>query len=440
MALDVAGNGRTLLLFRRGGRGVLLERAPGESRLQPVSAHFRGKTTPFPTGEAYGVAVGDDGTAVVAWRPEVGGRPGLGVLTRPAGGTFELRRPVEPEGSLFSSPNSTTLYGISLGEKPSPPPDDRNADLSVALAADGRYAVGWTVERRLPFGDRPRAARALAGTVGDDPGRPVTLGCACRAVNGVAALSALDGPGLAFTDNVDDGIFPAGGGRLTLARADAKPSSPTPAPRLTLRVVSQTLRFAQPLTLRVRCDRACEVRGLVARRHRGRRRGGDASPRGLGGTTLTRAGSARLSISPPPLAALAPRRPQRVRVVVRAYAADGIRHTTRSAWVRLTRRLPRPLGPLLDVRARRVARGVAVRWRFPEVRRNVIFAVEGLRRPNGTPHRFRLYMSLEAKGRHRFRVLLRTRPGDRLRFVRVTAVAYPAKPRQVVVPIAPARR
>jgi len=89
------------------------------------------------------------------------------------------------------------------------------------------------------------------------------------------------------------------------------------------------------------------------------------------------------------------------------------------------------------VRARREGRSIFVTWRTKEPARQISFVVEGRRRRSQPPRAIRLFAVVQGRGRTRFRTRLDLEPGDRVRFVAVTAGAnvFPTVQRTVVVPV-----
>src|ERR671914_616340 len=292
--LSVAPDGRAL--FAHDGQGMVqvYERGSGE----PAFARVRRLRSRLDTWERPEVAVAADGSALVAWRGEEdeGAEDVLALSRRGAGawtGPVAVHRNRRADASLGEA------YAIlfSTSRKPSPPDDSGNTGLRVAIGPDGSFLVSWGMERRLPLGDRSLAARMVEGEAGGGVSLSETAGCRCRSVNGVLPLELAGGELLlGYTDNVtrffDLGLeFPTGSGRLHLAEA-GPPGPGGEPPRLGIRAPrATTLGYGNRLSVRVGCDRACDLRAYVA--------GGRGRMRGVAVATLGTAGTTRRSLGEP---------------------------------------------------------------------------------------------------------------------------------------------
>jgi len=396
VALAVAPDGRALLAHDGQEMVQVYERAAGE----PAFARVRRLRSRRDAWQHPDLAMAPDGSAVVAWRGNeaagsedvfVASRRGTGPWTSPA--AVQRRR----EDRSFT----VEFLFSSGGDRPSPPHDGDNTGVGTAIAPDGRYLVGWGVERRLAFGDRLLAARMVHGQAGGAPSRAESAGCRCRAVNGMAPLALGGGELLlAYTDNVTRtlslGIDMASRlGRLHLAEPGPPGMGPEP-PRLTVRAPrARTLGFGNALRLGIGCDRPCDLRAYVVD---GRGRG-----RGVAVTTLPQAGTVRLAIKPSSDEHLAPPAGGRSRIVVHGFAPNGRAFATRAVPIDLRRKPVRPLPRLVDVRAVRQGRSVVVTWGTDRPARRIRFEVaRQLSRRRVLPE----VESLLGRGRRRFRVRL----------------------------------
>ncbi len=444
LALAVAPSGRALLSFDGDSRVRLRERTTADGPFAPVRVPRPPRdvraSMALPrvlrAGSAMpALALRDDGGAVLAWRtttdPLASDDGRVAVSTRAPGAGFARARLVDPRpGPKIGSVVQMLL--ISGGG----PPFDHSGDLAprVALGPDGRFALGWTRERRTPFGDEPIVAKAAFGALDGTLGSQATISCACRSVDAVAALIVDGEPAVAYTDNVSADFWlrrelPGGDGRLhlwTASRSAADrppPSFAVGAPR------TQRLRWRDPLVVRVRCSAACDVRGSVE--------GKEHRLRALGSTALAGPGSVRLRLWATFERPVVPAGSRRVRVAVRVAARNGRRLALRRLWVPAQRRPRPPLPRFRDARVVRRGDGaLVVSWRYPARPRGVRFGVAGeLRRRNANvPLRLQRYP--EPNARHRYRVVLRPRPRDDLRGVLLTAYqSQTARIRRLLLPL-----
>ena len=266
------------------------------------------------------------------------------------------------------------FFSFSSGsDRPSPPHDGDNTGVGAAIAPDGRYLVGWGVERRGPFGDRPLAARMVHGQAGGAPSRRRERGLPLPRRQRLAPLALGGGElMLAYTDNVTRtlsfGIEEASRfGRLHLAEPGPPGVGPEP-PRLTVRAPrARTLGFGNALRRGVGCDRPCDLRAYVV--------DGRGQGRGVAVTTLPQAGTVRLAIKPSSDEHLAPPAGGRSRIVVYGFAPNGRTFATRAVPIDLRRKPVRPLPRLVDVRAVRQGRSVVVTWGTDRPARRIRFEV-----------------------------------------------------------------
>jgi hypothetical protein len=431
--LSVAPDGRAL--FAHDGQGMVqvYERGSGE----PAFARVRRLRSRLDTWERPEVAVAADGSALVAWRGEEdeGAEDVLALSRRGAGawtGPVAVHRNRRADASLGEA------YAIlfSTSRKPSPPDDSGNTGLRVAIGPDGSFLVSWGMERRLPLGDRSLAARMVEGEAGGGVSRSETAGCRCRSVNGVLPLELAGGELLlGYTDNVtrffDLGLeFPTGSGRLHLAEA-GPPGPGVEPPRLGIRAPrATTLGYGNRLSVRVGCDRACDLRAYVV--------GGRGRMRGVAVATLGGAGTTRLAIKPTFDDHLAPPSRGRARVVVHGYAPNARRFASRSVPVDLRRKPLRPLPQVLNVRAVRQDGAVVVTWETDRPAKRVAFRVRGrLSRRDRFPV---VEESVRGRGRRRFRLRVQLREVRELGDIEVIAVSVvrdrpPFDRRTHVVPV-----
>jgi hypothetical protein len=402
VALSVAPDGRALLAHDGQETIQVFERVPGA----PAFTRSRRMRSRRGGWEEPAVAVAPDGSAVVAWRgDDEAGSEDVFVASRRGTGPWASPAAVQRSGADRSS-LIVEFFSISFGGgRPSPPLDSDNMGVRAVLAPDGRYLLGWGVERRLPFGDRPLAVRVVPGEAGAGASRPEAAGCACRSVNGVVPLLAGGELLFAYTDNASRVVaveleIPRGSGRLHVA-GPGPPGLAPAAPRVRVRPPRPvTLGYGQRLRVRVGCDRACDLRAYVV--------GGRGRARGMAIATLRGPGTTRLAIVPGSSRHLAPPAGRTARIVVHGYAPNGRRFASRSVPVELRRKPLRPLPRLLDVRAVRRGGGVDVTWQTARPATRIRFEIVGqLSRRGDDPF---LEESVLGRGRRRFRVRLAGTP------------------------------
>jgi hypothetical protein len=432
LELDVRPSGEALLAFVDSFRLRLFERTNGG--FEQLRGFGRSGTFPGPAEPA--LAQAGDGSAVLAWRI---GEPDGPVRAVTRAGTAAFGRPVELGRTRPDA--SSGGFGISLSG--GVPYDESGGAVRAAIGAGGRAVVTWT-RRRAMRGERLPTAFAAVGRASGAFRRPARLSSPCRPADGAAPATLPDGRlGAAWTDNLTEVSFPGfelprAQGRLHLALADEPRPQPAKPPRVRVSAPRvKRLGFGDPLRVRVHCDRACDIRGLVPRRP------GDGrdiphvpvrGPRAAGTDSLAGAGSAVVRLVPGFDSHVAPKNPRRVRVLVRACSRGGDRFTTASTTVNVLRSPVPPLVRLLDVTARRRGRRVVVRWRTDRPARRVRFAVVGQAR-RGTRARPLQVRQRRGRGRTRFRVTLRGARGERVRWIRLFAVAtdQPTRERDVRV-------
>jgi hypothetical protein len=425
--LDLAetSDGRALLALT-GISPQVFERTAGDGAFASIARLDR-PGAGFSPGRDVSVTLGDDGAAVVAQTD------GAFVWTsvRPAGGTFAASQPlngIPPDDGSSGEFESLTLY------RPGGTPHDADgADLSTALRPDGRAAVAWIAPETS---SRAAAAMVATGTTTAGFSAPVRLGSACRSANGVQAIVLPDERlGVAWTDNADTtNLTPSdarGGGRLTLATADAPVAPAQPAPEPTVRVVgtARPQHPSRPLHLRIRCARGpCDVRAIATAwslPQPGSKVPKNApkeiadqilrpQPQSATVTAAVPANGATVDLPTYPGTTFAlPERAVHRSVTVLACSPDGrsTAQTTVAAHLRGAALLPMPR--ILDVRVTRAGSGVRVRWRSAKPVHDAAFVLIGLVDPaaQGTGRVVR------GHGRTSFSVTLSDPDGRRIRRV-----------------------
>jgi hypothetical protein len=353
LALAVAGDGRALVATDDYDGALVAERSPGGERFgaaRPLDG-VRGNVA---------LALRDDGAAFLAAHDPGDSDAGTFIRRRLAGGEFgptqelaaRLRRPEFGVGTAF------VVFGGIGDVEPAAP--------RVVLGAAGDVVVSWLRGRggALNAAATPWVAH---GTLSDPPLTAERFGSPARAAGGSAPVLTADGrAGLAWVDGAEGRPFLSAvgdrrPGRVHLAlRGGIAAASPAP-PSLRLEVPRRiALYAAQPLPVRVRCGRRCDVRVTAA---------GAAASRTAGPATL------RLALGPGPFRSVGT--PDGRRVVVRAAAAapGGVR-VTRASAVAVVRRKPAPALPrVLDLRARRRGDRIVVTWRTDRPARRAYFNV-----------------------------------------------------------------
>jgi hypothetical protein len=412
LALAVAPDGGALLAHGTSAGIRAFERPPGAAGFVPLAIPGMddGPDTFVPRSGVM-AAIRDGGGVVVAWRT------GFDPLT---GGVAAARResagplgPVQVVSRGVTEDDGSRSVGafVFFSAGVAPPVDPDNGVLRGALAPDGRVLLAWTAAVR----ESPAVPHVATGTLAGGFGEPQRLGGPLRGANGVAPLFLPGGQAaLAWTDN-DATIsvfygFPTGGGRLHLAvEGAAAPPEPT-VPRLTVRTAGRQRLFRlQPLPVAATCDRACDLRAVVA--------GG-----GTDGASLRDAGRAVLRVDrtggepPRPLTG-------RLRVIVHATAPGGQRLARVSAVVHVRHRRSLPVPPPLDLRARRRGNAIVVTWRTAFPARRAYYYVAGRRTRRAQPSDPGAVDLVDGNGRRRFSVRLRPERPAAVRWVAVGAVS-----------------
>ena len=267
LALAVAPDGRALLVAEGLDGLRAYERLPGQADFTRIPLPS------VPYVEDLAVALNADGGAVIAYRTDPWS---TAALVRSTGGAFReggdiaVRRlgNFRPLESAFASPLVS-----SLGAHAEPPDDMAGQDLAVALTPSGQMLMTWVQDEE---GERAASAYVARGTLTDGFGAPSRVGGACRSATAARPLRFDDDVlGVAWTDDArvdtrQGGLRRLGGGRAHVARdlAPSEPPASTPAaPRMTARLMGPpALRATEPLRVRVRCERACDVRAVAVAR------------------------------------------------------------------------------------------------------------------------------------------------------------------------------
>jgi len=267
LALAVAPDGRALLVAEGLDGLHAYERLPGQADFTRVPLPS------VPYVQDLAVALNPDGGAVIAYRTDPWS---TAALVRPAGGAFSeggdiaVRRlgNFRPTESAFASPLVS-----SLGTHAEPPNDMAGQDLAVALTPSGQMLMTWVQDEE---GERVASAYVTRGTLTDGFGTPSHVGGACRSATAARPLRFDDDAlGVAWTDDArvdtkQGELRRLGGGRAHIARdlAPGGPSASAPAaPRMRARLMGPpALRATEPLRVRVRCERACDVRAVATAR------------------------------------------------------------------------------------------------------------------------------------------------------------------------------
>ncbi len=268
LALAVAPDGRALLAAESLDGLHAYERLPGQTDFTRVPLPS------VPYVEDLAVALNADGGAVIAYRTDLWS---TAALVRPAGGAFReggdiaVRRlgNFRPLESAFAPPPLVSTVGRHAG----PPDDMAGQDLAVALTPSGQMLMTWVQDEE---GERAASAYVARGTLTDGFGAPSRVGGACRSATAARPLRFDDDAlGVAWTDDAhvdtrQGELRRLGGGRAHVARDLAPgvpPASAAAVPRMRARLVAPpALRAAEPLRVRVRCERACDVRAVAVAR------------------------------------------------------------------------------------------------------------------------------------------------------------------------------
>jgi hypothetical protein len=411
ISLSVTPAGEALVAFADFEALWLFERRAGRFvARRPRGTRLYGASEPA-------VAEAPDGSAVVAWRV-FGSEPGAGGVTairRRAHGRFSAPQELSPtpRDAGFGFGDSI-IIGIS---RASAPMDEAGRSVRAGIAPDGRAIVTW-IGRRTVRGER-RVPTAYAAVAPRPSGRfrhRRGFGSPCRPPNGAAPVRLRSGRlGLAWTDSVMsrrvEFELPRRDGVLHLALPRAK-KRPTPAPpRIAVRAPRIARFFSnQPLPIKVRCNRACDVRASLALP--------GASPRALGAASLAHRGTAAIRLHPiNGSEQIAPRGGGRLRLRVHACRAGAPRLRAVKRSVLAFRRPTPPFAQPFGVTARRHGRRIVVRWRTAIPARRVEYVVIGLKRRHSKQLISSVARVRSGHGRRRFRVVLHAPRGVRLRWV-----------------------
>lgn len=411
-AFAVAPAGAAVLEAQGSGGVVIFER-PGPGRRFRQQLVAEGETD---WQSAPALAVRHDGALAAAWRL-ADGRIRFAVRP-PSGGRFRIGTTGEPLGRRLDR----TLE-IVVGSMPR---DLGNLSPHIGFAGADSVVVSWVAARSLAALAYPPAAWMAVGTVRGRFGRARPLGSPCRAANGTSPDSDLAQPAVLFTDNLTeplagdigspDSEIPRGGGRL---HRSERPTAPPVAQPIRVRVSSapnQRLRYAQPLLIRVACDRACDVRAVVRGRH--------GRVRALGTTSLSAPGKVAMRLRPGLDDNLAMPRGRPTPVSVYACVPNGPVAGHRDLAVAAVP-LPAPEPPaIIGLRARRGPRGVRVTGRLSRrQRRGEGLLISAYRESPDDPI---LDRPVRLGRRTRFSVLLPAEPLASARWV--TAVTVTTQP------------
>ncbi len=420
--LATSPGGWALAAFQeaREGPPQVFERAPGGAFARVAVP----ETPDLRIRSGVAVAIRDGGGAVVAWR---GGRSdvsgGVEAVTREAGGPFGAVRTVaEPPGRVHYG-SSFVLDGLFDPLEPlgGPPFDGEDPSLRAALGSDGRIALAWTaVSGRPPL--RTLVAHAATGRLAGTFEAPQTLGSPMRETSDVVPLFLADGrAAVTWTDNAHG---PADGRFHVAVEGAPAPPAPT-APRLMLRAPRfQRLFASQSLRVTAGCDRACDLRTLVA------------GPRGYKGDarTSTRHLAGRGPLDAGSVDGVYRSRSRVVKIVVQATAPGGTATSMRRVRVRVARRPALPVQRPIDVTARRDGDEVVVRWRTAEPARRQYFFVAGYEtRDDDAVETAGAFDFVNAPGRRRFRSRLRPPEGSDVRWVVLATASLDSNVDRVVV-------
>lgn len=350
-ALLAAGSSADVSVWSRPAHGTALRRVlavqprfPEES-FSPLPADRASRVTSTSTPESPAVVAGPEETGAVAWRTRDGAVTAVTLGPRAAVGAPRTVLPRQPGGKVLDSPDAET------SPTPHPIAEEAYQSLSLALAADGRLALG--ASERLS-GVTPTGYGAV-GTLaaGLRPARRLT-GPARTETSVAALLDAAGAPQVAVADE-DGDLFDATlrpHGRLRSTAAVADPAAGAKAPAASLvgpRHV--TVRGGRPFPLRVRCAGACDIRADVA---------GSVI---VAGDSLAHAGTAVLRLANGD--ASGDGAGDRIRVHLRVSAPAALTASTLRGTL-LLRRLPRlPAPRLTAVRARRAGSTAIVTFSAP---------------------------------------------------------------------------
>jgi hypothetical protein len=346
-SLAVGADGTALVAFPGQHDDVLVaERAPGAG-FGPAS---RVGTARDPLAIYATVAIRPDGGAVVAWQSVLGGK--LQGVLRTQRGSFSAPVTLAPDSGLHIPKRILALYDALVGlggeEVTSDGPDEDGENPRATIAPDGRVLVTSSAiaQRGDVYLGGPRVTTiSLAG------GAPEShvLGAQLRQPSVITPVLTAEGtPAIAWTDNNER----TRDGRLHLALEGVADGVDPAAPRV--RLIGPTHRVLKPnedLRFTVRCSAACDVNLLL---------GGGLLAAGAD-VSLTHAGEQKIKLSgvSAPLATL---KGGPVKLLVR-YGAPGARRAAEKTLTLQLRRLPdAPRPRVLGAVARRVGKAIVVTW------------------------------------------------------------------------------
>jgi hypothetical protein len=398
-SLAVAPDGHALVAYSDGQAVQVAERAPGGT----FGAPTRVAELKDPLAANTKAELGADGRALVAWSGVATG--GVYLVTRAPGAGFSATTTLTPgEPKMGFDVFLNEQFG-GLGDW-----DWGGAELSTALAADGRGAVAW-------IDPRPQTHTAKLAVTAFDGGAAVirTAGGGLRSAYYARAIQLADGtPALTYVDGFSDTGF-----RVRVAAEGA--STPEPAlPRVRLRRPAKTTLAGDRAQLRVpvECSGPCELRATLT-----------GTVAGASGLFLEKGGKGTLLF-----VALDDRsdhdRRGRVRVRV-SYSGPGgkrVRSTSLVFEVNRTGLHPRPTARIVGLRAVRHGTSIRVTWRTSRpVEGGMLAQVVG----RATRSRFEdpLVYGETSKGGRAFAVTLRN--AARVKYV--TLYNYVAEPETSVV-------
>ena len=388
LALAVAPSGRAVAAWT-GTAGVSsVERSDASSDFtapqEIVSSADPGLGGTEFTGAA--AALGSDGTTLVSWvtfadQTRLGmdaawHTPGAGFAAPQHVWSETVPGPSEPgfEGvpqGTFTRVGATrslkalrtTQFGASEPDDPFPIDLPRDEVPPRALVSpDGRLTLTWLLPRPLGSDEMPTAWTA-SGTTGAGFGAAHRVSGDCRPAAGITPFTSGSDPLVSWIDNsttyAGDSIeTPASDGRLHIQTPDQ--TLPSVVPPIKLAAIaappSQAVYFDDPVTLDASCDRACDLRAWVPG-------GRGTGPVATAGATLTRSGRVQIGLVGPNQTSLAPRRPGRLTIRVRACDPSGNVVANTSVSVHLARRRIPPFAQVSHLRGRRAGKHVVATWR-----------------------------------------------------------------------------
>jgi hypothetical protein len=380
-ALAVAQDGRAVVALPDGAWMRVAERAPGAAFGEP--AVVGAAADPVAVGAS--AALGDDGTAAIAWKGEeehataLVTRRGLGAFTAPV--SVRPRTP-STEDPFFLSQTFEANVGIV--------PAFHDVGTSLTLTGDGHAALADYRDDDVHGVYQLRAALTTVPLGGDRAETQVlggVLGLTARAV----PVSLADGtPALAWSERIDES------GTLHLAAQGATPPREPPPPRVRVGAPARSLLVpGKPLVLPVRCRAACDVRGQAL--------GGS---RATGRLRLTRAGRGLLKLETGSVP-VAPRRLGPVRIRITYGPPNTQRPRARIVTVRLRRPADPPAWQIAGLRADEAGGAIRVTWRVRHAPKTALYLIAGsaTRAWSGEPLAFA--SALTTEGRRSFTVTLK---------------------------------